>query len=231
MGSSCGSRSPGCGTDRSEGRRRGVLVRDAISVAFAATVFAWGCSHGRPPAAGFWYENESFVLPAHEATRLDRQLTPGELEWIRQLSRHEIERAFSGLRITIGAERSAFWRVAVVRSLAARTLRRQAPRAGESLALGILGGTGAVGFDVVASQAVRYAPQGASRQLMLEAIGRGIGRVAVHEFMHQILGPTAIHAGDIDSYEHGSPDRASQYYGELHWTGAWPLLQRRLGSR
>jgi hypothetical protein len=66
---------------------------------------------------------------------------------------------------------------------------------------------------------------------MIEGIGRGIGRVAAHEFAHQILGSAAMHnATDQYSYEYPSPDRASQYYGELHWTIARPLLQRKLGG-
>jgi hypothetical protein len=97
------------------------------------------------------------------------------------------------------------------------------------LALGFLGGTGAVGFDFVALNAIRYAPTGAPRQRIIEGIGRGIGRVAVHEFIHQILGGTAVHNdSDEDSYEYQSPDRALQYYGELHWTTAGPLLQQKL---
>jgi hypothetical protein len=62
-------------------------------------------------------------------------------------------------------------------------------------------------------------------------MGRGVGRVAIHEFAHQILGVADIHnTDDQDSYEYPSPDRPSQYYGDLHWTHAWPLLQKRLGT-
>jgi hypothetical protein len=35
---------------------------------------------------------------------------------------------------------------------------------------------------------------------------------------------------DENSYEYGSPDRFSQYYGELHWTTAWPLLLQKFGT-
>ena len=71
----------------------------------------------------------------------------------------------------------------VVASLPVRT-GRPLPRAGESLSLGLLGGRGAVGVDVVVSKAIYYAPSGAPRQRVLEGIGRGIGSVAVHEFFH-----------------------------------------------
>lgn len=64
-----------------------------------------------------------------------------------------------------------------------------------------------------------------------EGIGRGIGRVAAHEFAHLILGAAAVHNDlDEDSYEYPSPDRASQHYGQLHWTTAWPLLRQKLGN-
>src|SRR4029453_15018920 len=42
--------------------------------------------------------------------------------------------------------------------------------AGESLALGLLGGRGAVGVDVVVSKAIYYAPSGALRQRVLEGM-------------------------------------------------------------
>ena len=35
---------------------------------------------------------------------------------------------------------------------------------------------------------------------------------------------------DPDSYEYGSHSRASQYYGELHWDGAWPLVRQKIGK-
>ena len=35
---------------------------------------------------------------------------------------------------------------------------------------------------------------------------------------------------DRDSFEYFSSDRASQYYGDLHWAGAWPLLATKVGA-
>jgi len=62
-----------------------------------------------------------------------------------------------------------------------------------------------------------------------KAIGRGIGHVAVHEFAHQILNTSAVHnKEDEHSYEYPSPDRSSQYYGDLHWTTARPFLEQKL---
>jgi len=66
---------------------------------------------------------------------------------------------------------------------------------------------------------------------MIEGIGRGVGRVAAHEFAHEILGAVPLHNNlDESSYEYPSPNRAAQYYGELHWTTAGPLLRQKLGK-
>jgi hypothetical protein len=203
-------------------------------VIVVAVASAFACSRGRlvvaTPTAGFWYNSGSFVLPFDAMNGSGGPLEDEEMESIEQLSRTEIERAFSKLRITITANHNAFWRLEVLQSLPV-TMNQQRPSAGQSLALGFLGGTGAIGFDVVALEAIRYAPTGASRPRIIEGIGRGIGRVAVHEFVHQMLGAAAAHNDtDQDSYEYGSPDRPSQYYGELHWTRAWPLLHQKFGK-
>ena len=120
-----------------------------------------GCVSGTAPRAGFWFEDASFSLPADAATTLGGPLQPRERELIERVSRAELERAFAGLRIAIVPNRDAFWRVEVLRSL---PRRGPLPRAGESLALGSLGGAGGVDFTFVAVLAVRYAPPGASRR-------------------------------------------------------------------
>jgi len=95
--------------------------------------------------------------------------------------------------------------------------------------LGFMGGSGAVSFDVVTFKAIEYAPANATRAIVLDGIGRGIGHVAAHELAHQIINTGAAHnKADESSYEYPSPDRAAQYYGELHWTTARPLLEARL---
>ena len=158
-------------------------------------------------------------------------LTGDEMESIKQLSRVEVEQALAGLRIAVSTNQGAFWRVAVLQSLK-RSTNRQLPATGESMAMGFLGGTGAVDFDMIATAAIHFAPPAASRQHIIQGIGRGIGRVAVHELMHQILGAAAGHNDtDSNSYEYGSPDCQAQYYGELHWTTAWPLLRSKLGTQ
>jgi hypothetical protein len=203
-----------------------------VSIAIViATLIAGACSQRRAASstAGFWFEPNACAIP-EGATATFPPLNADEVALIQQRAREELEQAFSGVRIHVAADRTAFWRVQVMASLPARA-HSALPKAGESLALGILGGTGAVGFDLVALNAIRYAPEGAARQTIVDGIGRGVGRVAIHELAHQILGVGDIHnADDPDSYEYPSPDRPSQYYGHLHWTHAWPLLQKRLGT-
>ena len=199
---------------------------------FSRTLTLWlavllvpGCEKPTP-TAGFWYEDSPFALPAQAAEKLGGLLTDGELTTIKTISRAEVERAFAGFRIHISDDHASFWRVAVMRSLRGRG---PLPNAGESMPLGFMGGSGGVSFDLVALKAVQYAPEGASRQAIIEGIGRGIGRVAAHEFGHQILNTGLVHNKDDEtSYEYPTPDRAAQYYGELHWTTARPLLEQKL---
>jgi len=199
---------------------------------FSRTLTLWlavllvpGCEKPTP-TAGFWYEDSPFALPAQAAEKLGGLLTDGELNTIKTISRAEVERAFAGFRIHISDDHASFWRVAVMRSLRGRG---PLPNAGESMPLGFMGGSGGVSFDLVALKAVQYAPEGASRQAIIEGIGRGIGRVAAHEFGHQILNTGLVHNKDDEtSYEYPTPDRAAQYYGELHWTTARPLLEQKL---
>ena len=194
--------------------------------AVAALLIAPPACAGRTPSAGFWYHDKSFTLPAPAMTRLGGPLTARELASIQARSRAEVERAFAGLNVRVSDDPSAFWRVGVVGSLPARG---PLPNAGESMPLGWMGGAGAVSFELVSLEAMKYAPSAASRATIIEAIGRGIGHVAVHEFAHQILNSGAVHnERDEHSYEYPSPDRPAQYYGELHWTTARPLLERRL---
>jgi hypothetical protein len=85
------------------------------------------------------------------------------------------------------------------------------PPAGESRGIWPLGGTGAVNFRLLASYAIAHAPPGTTRAEKIEAIGRGIGRAAAHEFAHQILGSKDIyHDRDVRSYEYSNADRSEQ---------------------
>jgi hypothetical protein len=92
-----------------------------------------------------------------------------------------------------------------------------------------LGGNSSVSFLFLASGAVAYAPPGASRREIIDAIGRGIGRTAAHELAHLLLPQRPIHdSTDVRSYEFDSAARREQYYGEMHWALARPWLEERL---
>jgi hypothetical protein len=202
-----------------------VAARDFAAVAMASLLALFGCRR-TAPTAGFWYEDRAFALPAHAAEKLGGVLTDGELTSIEAVSRTALEEAFAGLTIRITGDRAAFWHVTVAHSLRGRG---PLPSAGESLSFGWLGGSGAVSFDLVSLKAIEYAPAGTSRAAIVEAIGKGIGRVAAHELAHQILNIGAVHnPQDEESYEYPSPDRAAQYYGTLHWTTARPFLEQKL---
>jgi hypothetical protein len=209
----------------------GVIL--AVAVLTAGLVFGvlqWRASTATI-SAGFWFDEFAFDLPADATARLGGPLTDGDIHTIKRVARAEVERAFSGLRIVITGERDAFWRVRVVRDIRRRGgvgRPNRIPISGESFGLGPLGGAGSVNFIVAALGAVAYAPLDASRQAIIDGMGRGIGRAAVHEFGHAIV--SANHSRDEHSYEYRSSDRASQYYGELHWASAMPLLQQRFGK-
>jgi hypothetical protein len=198
----------------------GLLV--AVSLSTAA------CSARSAPSAGFWFADRSFTLPADCVTKLDGPLSAEDIDVIENRSREELDQAFSGFNIHITDRQDAHWRVSVVKSV---TVHQMQPVAGGSLELGSLGGSGSVGFVFLAELAVRHARDNASRGDMLDGIGRGIGAAAAHEIAHQILGGAMRDdRTQTDSYEYFSADRASQYFGTLHWTAARPLLQQRLGK-
>jgi hypothetical protein len=204
-----------------------VIVFAIVTTTSSFALMRWSAARAAP-VAGFWYEDGSLALPAGAAAALGSALTPEEMTTVKRLSRAELQRSFSGLRIIVTDRRDAFWRVAVVRSLRSRG---PLPNAGQSIAFGLLGGSGYLAFTTLAASGMRYAPPGASRQAILDGIARGIRRAAAHEFSHQILGAAAVHSrDDRDSFEYFTSDRASQYYGELHWTTAWPRLTQKVGA-
>ena len=182
-----------------------------------------GCAP-RVADAGFWFEEVSYESP-----RLG-SLTRADLETIGVIARAELSEAFSGLRFTVSHRRDATYKVRVVQRLLDKRFRRHVEVAGESLAIAGLGGQGAVSLSYLASSALAYAPSTATRSEMIEAIGKGVGRAAVHEFTHQLLPRVSIHSTNIRSYEYASAARPEQYFGDMNWDLALPLLQQRIGS-
>jgi len=206
-----------------------------LVVTVTSVTIAWRASNATI-AAGFWWADTPFVLSADDAGKIGGPLTPAELESIEATSRDEVRRAYADLRIDITDRQGSFWRVAVVGAPLTTTRNRTTypfSFAGESRVFGPLGGSGSVAFAILAHNAIEYAPPGASRRQVVEGIGKGIGRAAVHEFAHQALGLDNLSMLDNrtepDSYEYGNADRPSQYYGQLRWKTAWPVLVEKFG--
>lgn len=100
--------------------------------------------------------------------------------------------------------------------------------AGASRAVPGVCGSGSVSFTFLALGAISYAPDHATREDLVRAIGRGIGRTAVHEFAHQLFPTAPLHDSHASSDENESAHRWEHHYGELRRDLASPLLQRRL---
>jgi len=149
------------------------------------------------------------------------------VEDIEDRKRRELQLAFSHTRLLFTASARPAFRVRVV----PQPEHGSFPAAGESRAFGGIRGTGTVNFNVVALGALAYADRRADREALIHAIGRGIGRTAVHEFAHQLLGPAGMD-GNADplTYEHGDL-RAEHFYARLHWGPAAARLQQRIGLR
>ncbi len=174
---------------------------------------------------GFWVEPVSF-----SSVRIGGPISSGELAAIETIARAEVVKAFQHLDVIITSNRRARYKVAVVQRLNDQRVIRTLDVAGESRATSF-GGSGAVSFDFVASGATVFAPDSVARSMIIEAIGRAAGRVAVHEFAHQLVPRVAIHdSRDPGSYEYGSTSR-EQYFGEMHWDIAGPALDARIGRR
>jgi hypothetical protein len=181
--------------------------------------------------AGFWFETVSFEASQPMADRLGGAITPAEMKTIQSIAFSEITRAFYGFAVVFSNSRDANYRMRVVQSLRHPMAPRAPAPSAESRAVAGIGGQGAVNFQLLANNAIAYSSEADDRETMIAAIGRGIGRAAVHEFAHQFLGAAPIHdSRDIQSYEYRSADRREQYYGHMRWDIAGPLLEKRLGS-
>jgi hypothetical protein len=181
--------------------------------------------------AGFWFDDD-VTFEVHDPRRLGGPLTVDEEQRIVTIARGEIGAAFSTLRIRVIDNRHAFYRVGVqqmIRPPGRNSFARGSGAAGLSHVFGPLGGAGSVNFYMLAAQAIAFAPTDAARADIVDAIGRGIGRAAVHEFAHQILPHGPMHTSDDEaSYEYWTSNRRQQYYGPMHWSVAYPTLQQRL---
>jgi hypothetical protein len=199
-------------------------------VAILCAIVAWNASR-TVFVVGFWFDDFPFEVSEGVTTLLGGPLTASEIDTIKRTSYEELTRAFSGLRVTFTDSRQAFWTVRVRQSFETRRAQKL-PTAGETLHMGPLGGRSAVNFTEVVMAAIAHAPAGATRETLLNGIGRGIGRTAAHELAHAILGAAGPmdNRTDAHSYEYFTHNRPSQYYGQLHWARAWPVLLERVGS-
>jgi hypothetical protein len=196
----------------------------AVLIAGAAA-YVLATARSRPVAveAGFWFEHVTF-----ESARLGGSLTGAEVATIESVARAELREAFTGLAIAISARRDARYTLGVVQEVRDLRFKRPVGVAGQSRGIAGLGGSGRVSFDFLANGAMAWAPDDADRAALVAAIGRGIGRTAVHEFTHQLLPTAPIHdSRDDQSYEYQSAARRAQYFGPMRWDLALPLLQRR----
>ena len=206
------------------GLLRQSVVCAALTVAAGAVWSLAGRSQPAGAEAGFWFERVTF-----RSARLGGAMTTADLAAVEDVARGELARAFAGLPIRVTARRDATYRVRVVQAVHDPRMRGRWGVAGASHAVPGLGGRGEVSFDFLAGGATAMAPEQATRAAIVAAIGRGIGRTAVHEFTHQLLPQAPIHdSRDVRSYEFDSAARREQYFGEMHWDLARPLLVARL---
>jgi hypothetical protein len=189
-----------------------------VAITSAVVISGVGC-RDRVEDAGFWFEPITFESP-----ELGAPITAAEMTTIVSVATFELTSAFAGSRIRFSDRRDARYHVRVVQNL-------PAGGAGQSRAITGFGGGGAVSFAFLAAGALSYAPSDTDRGDLMAAIGRGIGRTAVHEFAHQLLTTSPIHdSTNARSYEYASAARREQYYGTMEWDFAWPLLRKRLGD-
>jgi hypothetical protein len=199
-----------------------------LSVALATITVA--CStplyRRQPVEAAFRTERVSYDLADWGGP-----LTPTELAGVHDAALAEIRAAFAGMAVRFSQRHDARYAITVVQHLYDLRLRRREEVFGNARAMRGVGGRGAVNFHAVASAATAYAPEGATREDVLRAIGHGVARVAIHEITHLFLPRAPIdESADPLSYEYGHAGRREQYYGELRWGFARTALLRELGA-
>lgn len=180
---------------------------------------------------GLAFESITYDASEAMAAQLGGALSPRELATIRKIARDEVTRAFAPFRVAVSDAAQAVYHVRVVQEVRSAGAKYPEP-AGASRSIPGIGGDGVVNFRLLVSNAVALAPPGTSRDAIVIAIGRGVGRAAAHEIAHQLLGARpADDDKDAESYEYRSSFRRAQYYGELHWGIAEPVLRARIGLR
>lgn len=206
---------------------RALVIAAGVAVMVTAALWAGPeTPRDRVMVGSFVFDRVSYSSPM-----LGGALTANDMAAIEAVARAELAAAFHGLRIAITDRRDARYHVRVVQELLLPMARRRIQVAGSSHAVRGFGGSGAVSLTYYASGALVYAPPVATRAELIDAIGRGLGRGAAHEFAHQFLSGHNLHdTDDRGSYEYYAASRPQQYYGPMHWDTAWPLLVKRFGS-
>ena len=204
------------------------FIASLVVAASCATACHVSPSGSRLIAAAFWFDGVTPASVSVVSERLSAPLTSADLLAIESAARRELQIAFEHTRLHFTDSPSPAFRVRVVPQ---PEHGRSFPAAGESRAFGGIRGNGTVNFNIVALSALAYADRSSGREALVHAIGRGVGRTAVHEFAHQILGPAGMDGtADRLSYEHGDL-RAEHFYAQLHWGPAAVRLRQRIGLR
>lgn len=138
--------------------------------------------------AGFWFEPVTYGASDAMVDRLGGAITDEEMRAIASGALAEVRSAFSGLRVSVSDRQDAMYQVQVVQDLRNPMFPRGLGPAGQSRAIPGVGGRGTVNFRMLTRSAIAYAAPDAARPAIIAAIARGIGRAAVHEFAHQLLG-------------------------------------------
>jgi hypothetical protein len=197
-------------------------------LALLLTAMTAGCGGPRVADASLWFDDVTFVSPSTAVGAI----TDDDLRVIRDAAVREAGAAFTGFRVVMAYRPTGRYHVRVVQRL--RDLRHRRAfggHAGESRAVAGFGGGGAVSFEYFAALAIGYAPPGTARPALIEAIGRCLGRGAVHEFAHQLLPTSPIHdVRDKRTYEYYAGGRQEHCYGPIGWGKARPWLLARYGA-
>ena len=191
---------------------QGAIIAGVVTSGLICLVVLSMRARDQPIGVGIWFEDLSGGDSDALTGRLDGVITAHDLKRIESTAHAELRTAFSNSRLTFSDSRTATYRLRVLQRFGTGP-RALLPAAGASRSVPGLGGEGAINFEVIASSAISYAPVGTTRDGIIAAIGRGIGRTAAHELAHQILGSFSLHqTTDRLSYEYADL-RPEHFYG------------------